>query len=196
MSKSEGSITRLIEKLQGRDPNAIEEIWKRYRMRIHSAARPTIAGLSPGAGDEEDVGQSAFRDFCEAAGDGRLPNMNDRDALWRLLFAFTRRKAVDHVRRETRSRRGGGDAQMRNDQALQQVPGTHATPVEMLQLQETLDALFERLDASDDANLRTIALLRLEGFTNQEIAERLVCTVRTIQRKLHILERLWFDEAE
>jgi hypothetical protein len=35
--------------------------------------------------------------------------------------------------------------------------------------------------------------MRLEGVDSPEIAERLGCTVRTVQRKLHILERLWWD---
>ena len=48
-----------------------------------------------------------------------------------------------------------------------------------------------RLAATGDVRLEEVARLRLEGFANQEIAHELGCTVRTVQRKLRILERLW-----
>ena len=35
-----------------------------------------------------------------------------------------------------------------------------------------------------DPGLRQIALWKLEGYTNPEIAERLECTLRTVERKL------------
>jgi RNA polymerase sigma factor (sigma-70 family) len=76
---------------------------------------------------------------------------------------------------------------------LEHVAIDEASPSEVAQLQETMDELFAALDASGDPKLKVIALMRLEGTDTREIAERLGCTVRTVQRKLHILERLWWD---
>jgi DNA-directed RNA polymerase specialized sigma24 family protein len=195
MSESAGSITRLIPQLRQRDDLAIHTLWERYMQRIHNAARPVVARLAPGAGDEEDVAQSAFQSFCEAAATGRLPDLGSRNELWRLLFAFTRRKAIDRVRRETRHRRGGGAAVVNNAPAVDRACDSGIGPVEIVELQESLNELFRKLMKSDDGRLTEIALLRLEGATNAEIAARFGCAVRTIQRKLHLLERLWTEQS-
>jgi RNA polymerase sigma factor (sigma-70 family) len=181
MSKSTGSITRLIPQLRQRDGLAIEQLWQRYVARIHRAARPVVSCLAPGAGDEEDVAQSAFQSFCEAAATGRLPDMAGRNELWRLMFTFTRRKAVDRVRRETA-----------NDcRAVAHACDNWADPVDIVEFQESLDELFDKVAELDDDRLVQIARMRLEGMSNLEIADRLGCAVRTVQRKLLILERLW-----
>ena len=31
----------------------------------------------------------------------------------------------------------------------------------------------------------------MEGYTNEEIAEKLDCSVRRVERKLHIIRSLW-----
>ena len=187
-----GSITRLIPDLLERDEIAIEELWRRYVARVEGVARPLLVGLAPGAGDEQDVAQSAFHAFCEAAANGQAPQLGSRDELWRLLATISRRKATDRIRRELRDRRGGGA--MATCDGLEQVADEQPSPSEVAELQESMDALVVVLDASGDPKLKSIASMRLAGADTQEIAERLGCTVRTVQRKLHILERLWWDQ--
>ena len=193
MSDDVGSITCLLPQLHNRNELAIEAIWRRYVRRIHGAARPVIAGLGPGLGDEEDVAQSAFYAFCEVAARDRLPPIGSRDELWRLLFTITRRKAINRLRREFRLRRGGRARVVHDADAVNRACDGADLPVDLVELQQSLDDLFEKLEATGDARLAKVARLRLEGFSNQEIADRLGCTVRTIQRKLHILERLWTE---
>jgi RNA polymerase sigma factor (sigma-70 family) len=194
MGESEGSITRLVPQLRDRDALAIEKIWRRYVDRIRGAARPVIAGLSPGAGDDEDVAQSAFHSFCQSAAAGRLPPIGSRDQLWRLLFTFTRRKAVDRVRRELRLRRGGRKGAVNDPDAVNRAYDSACSPIEFAEFQEALDDLMQKLAETGDARLGEIARLRLEGASNQEVADELGLAVRTIQRKLHLLERLWSEQ--
>jgi DNA-directed RNA polymerase specialized sigma24 family protein len=191
MSQPAGSITRLIPNVLDRDDTAIQELWNRYVARIEGLARPLLAGLPPGAGDEQDVAQSAFFAFCEAAANGQAPQLDSRGELWRLLATISRHKATDRVRRELRQRRGGSNAA--DAAGLQNAATDDERPSQVVQLQETLDDLMLRLNEAGDPMLETIARMRLQGATNQEIAERLDCTQRTIQRKLHILERLWTE---
>lgn len=192
MSNPAGSITQLIPDILDRDEIALQELWGRYVARIEGLVRPIMAGLPPGAGDEQDVAQSAFFAFCEAAANGQAPQLDNRGELWRLLATISRNKATDRVRREMRQRRGGKATA--NFAGVQDAVTNDPTPSQVLQLQESFDELFHRLKASGDPLLAKIALMRLEGATNQEIAQRFHCTVRTIQRKLHILERLWTDQ--
>ena len=194
MALPAGSITRLIPGVQRGDEYAIEALWHRYVSRVQGIARPLMVGLPPGAGDEEDVAQSAFRAFFDAAADGRAYKINGRDELWRLLATISRRKAVDRVRRELRNRRGGGVAHSPNE--LGKLPNGDATPSTMMELQEDLAILLSQLDATGDPKLREIAIRRLEGASNEEIAHQLECTVRSVQRKLQILEKLWTERDE
>jgi RNA polymerase sigma factor (sigma-70 family) len=184
-----GSITRLIPDLRERDNIAIDQLWRRYAARIERLARPVVAGLAPGAGDEQDVAQSAFYAFCEAAANGQAPQLENRNELWRLLAAISRNKAADRVRRELRMRRGGDAA--RTHTGEHELADAQPTPAEIAELQETIDDLFRELDAAADPKLKSIAIMRLEGADTHEIAAELGCTQRTIQRKLQLLQRLW-----
>ena len=38
---------------------------------------------------------------------------------------------------------------------------------------------------------KEIALLKLEGYTNEEIAEKLECSPRSVTRRLTLIRRLW-----
>ena len=58
---------------------------------------------------------SAFDSFCRGAEQGRFPDLNDRDNLWRLLVVFTTRKAARLVSEECAQKRGGGKAQAEVD---------------------------------------------------------------------------------
>jgi DNA-directed RNA polymerase specialized sigma24 family protein len=51
------------------------------------------------------------------------------------------------------------------------------------------------LNQLSDEDLRTIALRKLEGFTNDEIAAQLGCTVRTVGRRLSLIRSLWEETA-
>jgi DNA-directed RNA polymerase specialized sigma24 family protein len=52
-----------------------------------------------------------------------------------------------------------------------------------------------RLGALDD-ELRQVALLRLEGHSNDEIADRLGCARRTVARRLEQIRDAWAGAAE
>ena len=189
MNPSAGSITRLIPELRQRDERAILMLWRRYGMQIENLARPWLVGVSPGVGDAEDVAQSAFHAFCRAAADGRAMELADRDDLWRLLATISRHKATDRIRRELRLRRGGRAAI--SSQGLECAEDDAPSPAEAALLHDELALLFERIEANGDPTLQVVATLRLEGASNEEIAEQLGCTTRTVQRKLHLVERLW-----
>ena len=45
-------------------------------------------------------------------------------------------------------------------------------------------------------SLRQVALMRMEGYSNEEIARHLDCGIRTLTRKLEIIRRTWLDDRE
>jgi len=50
------------------------------------------------------------------------------------------------------------------------------------------------LAALPDESLRVVAVLKLEGRSDQEIATSLNCGLRTVERKLAAIRQRWFSE--
>jgi DNA-directed RNA polymerase specialized sigma24 family protein len=152
--------------------------------------------------DEEDIALSAFDSFCRGTEQGQFPRLDDRDSLWRLLVTITARKVVDQVERQCRKKRGGG--RERNETALaapdseagvgglDQAVGREPTPEFAAMMADECRHL---LAALGDETLRQIALLRMEGYSDEEIASRLDCGVRTVGRKLKLIRDIWMRKV-
>ena len=82
---------------------------------------------------------------------------------------------VDHVRRRTRLKRGGG--QLRLDIDELDVAGT--TPDQKVLL---IDEALERLQTEDPQKARIVVLKFFGGLTDREVAEHLGVTERTVER--------------
>jgi DNA-directed RNA polymerase specialized sigma24 family protein len=150
--------------------------------------------------DEEDVVLSAFDSFCRNATAGRFPLLNDRDGLWKLLFAITERKVLDQVKFDKRQKRGGGKVRgesvfMRaNDSTAlhfgDDVEGREPTPEFAAQVAEQVQLL---LDDLNEEPLRDVALMKMEGFNNEEIAVKLDCSPRSVTRRLKVIRTIWSE---
>jgi DNA-directed RNA polymerase specialized sigma24 family protein len=198
MPSADGSVTRWLGQLQAGDPAAARPLWQRYFRRLVGLARKRLQGAPRRAADEEDVALSAFDSFCRAANEGRFPDLADRDGLWRLLVLMTARKAAHLRRDEGRQKRGGG-AQFTTDtpagpdeeSVLGQVLSRDPTPEFAAQMTEECERLLRGLG---DDELKSVALLRMEGYTVEEIAVRQGCVARTVKRKLQLIRSIWEKE--
>jgi DNA-directed RNA polymerase specialized sigma24 family protein len=50
------------------------------------------------------------------------------------------------------------------------------------------------LELLDDPDLEALAVAKMEGYTNEEIAERFGCSVRTVERRLRLIRKKWQQE--
>jgi len=75
---------------------------------------------------------------------------------------------------------------------LAQLVAQEPTPEFAAMVAEETRRLLGRLE---DEQLRQIALDRMEGYTTDEIAERLGCARRTVARRLDLIRQLWSDET-
>jgi DNA-directed RNA polymerase specialized sigma24 family protein len=206
-SEGEGSVTRWIGDLKAGDAAAAQPLWERYFERLVGLARAKLrATRRPAtAEDEEDAALSAFQSFCDGAARGRFPLLTDRDDLWRLLVVITARKAYAQMQRRARLKRGGGrvlgecDLAASGDadgdgavEGLDRVIGDEPTPEFAAMVAEQYGRL---LDALGDDALRAVAVARMEGYTNDEIADRLGCARRTIARRLDLIRKTWLAEG-
>jgi DNA-directed RNA polymerase specialized sigma24 family protein len=191
---SEGSVTRWIGQLKARDPLAAQKLWERYFRRLVGLARKKLQGTRRQAADEEDVALSAFDSFCRGAEDGRFPKLDDRDNLWDLLVLLTARKAWHLRRDDARQKRARvqawADTPFANadEFGIEQFVGQEPSPEFAAQVAEEYRLLLGRLA---DRELEEIAIWKMEGFTNDEIAGKLDCSPRTIERKLRIIRGRW-----
>ena len=65
------------------------------------------------------------------------------------------------------------------------------TPDEAVEVAEECERLLNQLK---DPKLRQVALWKLEGYTNEEIAKSLGCVLRTVERKLQAIREIWEKE--
>lgn len=186
-----GSVTFWLSQLRLGHGPAAQKLWERYYERLVRLAQRRMSRSPRRVEDEEDVVQSAFATFCANMANGRFPQLNDRHDLWRLLIIITARKATNCVRRETTLKRGGSPAQGGQQfpaSQLEQIVGDEPSPDFVLQATETVHLL---LDSLPSPSLRALAISKLEGYTNDEIADRLGCSLRTVERRLQMIRELW-----
>ena len=183
----EEAITLWLGRLKAGDPDAAGPLWRGYFARLVALARSRLRAAPRAVADEEDVALSAFDSFCRGAGQGRFPRLDDRHDRWQVLLVLTARKAVDLVRWETAGKRGAGRA-VADDEALARVAGAEPTPEFAAQVADECRRL---LAALPDDTLRSVAVWKMEGYTNAEIAARVGLSEGTVERKLGLIRRTW-----
>ena len=186
-----GSVTLWLSQLRLGQDYAAQKLWERYYERLVRLAHKRMSRTPRRSEDEEDVAQSAFATFCANLADGRFPQLHDRHDLWRLLIIITARKATNSVRREKTLKRGGPSGQTGQQgpsAQLEHLIGDEPSPDFALQAAETVRQL---LDSLPSPSLRALAMNKLEGYTNDEIADRLGCSLRTVERRLQVIRELW-----
>ena len=191
---SADSISRYVAMLKRGESEAAERLWGTYVQRLVELARARIGAAPRRAADEEDVALSAFDSFCRRAERGQFSRLSDRDDLWQILVVITERKAIDLMRREGRKSRGEGRIRSFSDEAGRTVdalvdPGP--TPEFAAQAADEFRRLLGLLR---DDSLRNVALWKMEGYTNKQIADRIGCIEQTVERKLRSIRSIWSAE--
>jgi DNA-directed RNA polymerase specialized sigma24 family protein len=188
---STGSITLWLRRLEAEPEPAAQALWERFFARMTALARRRLLGSPRRVADEEDVAADAFARFHRAALAGRFPRLHDRGDLWRILFTLTTRAADDLRRKEGAEKRGG--AAVAGDSALGDPADEGPSPEEEAILSEELARL---LAALPEEGLRQIALARMQGHTNAEIAQQQACAEVTIERRARLIRAVWQRLAE
>jgi len=193
------SVTSLIHQWKAGDSEAAQHLWQRYFRQLVGIARKRLATSPRRVADEEDAVISAFRTFFLRLRQGSFAKVNDRDDLWRVLVTITSRKAAKQAVTLRRQKRGG--AGVRGESALlcgdssragmAAIAAQEPTPAFAVEVAEQFQRLMECLN--DDV-LRRIALMKLEGYSNEEIAAALQCGLRTVERRLRVIRTLWCGE--
>lgn len=202
---TDDDLTRWITRLADGDADAAALLWQQYFAKLVQYAKRKLDGLPRRADDEEDVALSAMNSFYQGMAGGRFPTVGNRDDLWKLLLTITARKACAHRRRHMAEKRGGGRvggesvflqgnprADFEHDPGIADVLGKEPTPELTCMVMEDCHRLLDQLG---DEKLRQIAIWTLEGYSTTEIADRLSCVRRSVERKLERVRGIWSQAA-
>jgi DNA-directed RNA polymerase specialized sigma24 family protein len=185
-----GSVSRLLGGLRDGDEEAVRQLWLRYFRPLVHLARSRLPSRGNGWSDAEDVALEAFWTLCRQAAHPssteRIPELNNRTHLWKLLACFTARQAFDLTRKETRRRQVVADEVVLGADGFEPFAGREPPP-------EFAAAVADLLECLPGDELRRIALARMEGCTNAEAARLLGRSLSTVERKLQVIRVLWRD---
>ena len=165
---TEDPLGARLEELQALSPSAGARRAVRRRGGVLNSVLYAIS-LVPGGEDwlretEQELAYAGMRQRWAAGA----------YALFQLAFLFLALGTMAYLQRA-------------ND-GLSQLIGREPDPQAAFQVAEDCQDMLDRLS---DTILRAIALWKMEGFTTEEIASKLGCTTRTIERKLQLIRRLW-----
>lgn len=191
------SPTYWLPALQQGDEQAAERLWKEYFVKIVRLAKKRMDGLRLRAADEEDVALSAMNSFCRMAQNRDEP-IADSTELWKLLATIVRRKANKERQRQFAAKRReyqlAGESgisplrdgeEQENPNGLARFAGREPSPELAAQLAETWERILNLPEAEE------LVLLKNDGYSNSEIAEKIGCSTRTIQRALEKIRKEW-----
>ena len=157
-------------------------VFERFARRLIALARTHVDVRLQHKIDPEDVVQSVYKSFLLRYKD--LP-LDDETAggLWSLLTLITLRKCADRVRyyrAECRDVAREASAAPHSDavEPWREAIGREPTPEQAAVLAETVESLLRDLTSQE----RPVVELSLQGYSTQEIGERLGRAERSVRR--------------
>ena len=197
----EGSVTRVIRQMQRGNRDGADLLWERFFLRLKLLVRDRFRSRH-GISDEEDLALESLGELFQGLMAGKYPSLKNRDEFWRLLVTVASRNVVDQINKERRQKRGGGrvfhesafgNARGNNEALFEQIAAETETPEVQLMVSERCAELLESLR---DPELQAIAVMRVAGSTNQEIADAMGVSLRSIERRLAEIRQYWSSAVE
>jgi RNA polymerase sigma-70 factor (ECF subfamily) len=157
---------------------AARAVFERFTRRLIGLARHQLDARLHHKIDPEDVVQSAYKSFFLRYGEGALA-AEGWDGLWGLLTTITLRKCADRVRyHRAECRDMAREAAAETSEPWHDAVGREPTPEEAAVLAETVEHLLRGLSGDE----RPIVELSLQGYSTEEISERLGRAARSVRR--------------
>ena len=191
---SVGSVTHWMELVAGGDsPLAEDRLFERFFERLVQLARTRLKDCPRAGEDEEDVALCALDSFFRRAKRGEFTDIQDRSDLWTLLATITNRKAINQFHKQTAAKRrltSLDEPWKEYHYGVDQQVAKEPPPDVLLQM---IEECHKRLEQLHDPVLRKVAIRRLEGYSNGEIARELEVSDRTVRRKIDRIRLEWSE---
>ena len=196
-----GSVTRWIRDLEDGDSDALNALYKRYFEQLAAVAESRLSRHAGPIVDGEDVALTVLmrlsQNIMTSENKGKLP---DRESLWLFMLAILHSIVVDLKRRNYTWKRGKGSVHCLSDFTQCDEEGTSPIDVadktpnheKLAMLRDSVDYLLNQKLKVDTT--RNVAMLKMEGYSHREIAEKIGMDIKTVSRKLKRIQALWTQE--
>lgn len=191
-------VSRWLRSFEEGDHSAARKLWECYFQQICDVAGNKTRAMPKGSVDAEDIAASVFESLWRGAINGRLEDVANRNELWWLLLKLTHQKSIDHIRRAKAQRRGGNRKKLSlnhgdENQFSNSLASNQITPEAEISFREEFQRL---LDLLDDDLLRQIAIMKLHGYSGDEICQAVGIAIATLTRKVRLIKEIWSQELE
>lgn len=191
----EGSVTRIIRKMQQGDAEDADVLWNRFYVRLTKLVRNRLSVQNKSLADEEDVALESLSELFKGLLEGKYSKLDNRESMWSLLVTVAARNVVDEVNKEKRLKRGGGNVLRETEVGtldetafLDNLPSNVSAPDVQVMITERCAEMLESLG---DRTLQSIAVMKTAGAGNQEVARALGLSLRSVERRLSEIRSRW-----
>lgn len=177
----------LIARIRSGDEAAAKELYDRYARRVFGLVRSQMAEHLRSQVEPEDIVQSVFKSIFRGVNAGGY-DAPEGGTLWQLLAVIAVHKVRRNANRRAAARRDDRRTQSLEAVADGQLAGTLATEQMEAALREAIECLkpFEQ----------SVVMLRVQGYSVEEISGRLERSRRTVERSLQNARRTLADLLE
>lgn len=197
-SQTGSDLNRLqncLQRVRQGDPNAIAELYNRYLERSVRLAKSRLKGGEDHLIDDEQAAMSALESLVLRVRGGNYTDLDDHLKLWNLLACIINRKVFKYRRSmygPTRSpdqpmiavNQLNGDSSNDNGFSL---ADQEPSPLSAVIANDTLQQI---LDSLTDEGARTVLLLRMEGYSDAEIADKVNHSRNWVSRRTSAIRRV------
>jgi len=166
-------VTMLLNRIAGNDRAAIDALFELLYKDIHRMARARLHENGPLT--LLDTTALAHEAYLKLQGAGRI-DLDSRGRFMAYVSQVLRNVIVDFARKRNAERRGGGMAELTLNTDIAASIGNQDDDI--LRISDALD----ELDKSDPRLRQVVEMRYFGGLTEQEIAESLGLTDRTVRR--------------
>jgi RNA polymerase sigma factor (sigma-70 family) len=178
----------LVDAARHGDDRAFEQLYARYRDRIHAFILSKVRDH----GRAEDLGQEVFMSAL------RQLRASDREIVFKpWLYTIAKNACIDEFRRGARAR----EVSIESDEELGAAAGERflsavPTPAAAVESKQSLDDLRGAFSGLSDSQHKLLVMREFEGLTYDEIGERLGMTKQMVESGLFRARRRLGEEYD
>lgn len=167
-----GAVTQLLARMSNGEDDAVDRLFPLVYRELRQTANAVLRHERPGHTLQPTA--LVHEAYLKMVGSGGIP-ARDRAHFLSIAARAMRQILVDHARRRAAQKRGKGEIPL----ALDMPVADGGMPVDEM---VALDDALERLSARSDRLRRVVELRFFGGLTEEQIADVLGVTTRTVER--------------
>lgn len=176
--RGEISDLQLVQKASKGDPDAFEELVKRYQQRVYAIAY----GICHSQQDALDISQEVFIKIYR-----KLKLFRGESSFYTWLYRITANVSIDFQRRKKKITTVEFDEKILEQPILEGRHRDHNKfdPRKALERKEIRGAILKAIEMLPEEQRTAVVLRELENLSYKEIAKAMNCSLGTVMSRLH-----------